>query len=438
MGVIRTREIPYEESLEGVVNYVYTNENDPSLNRNVPRYAVADNHGLLPYLLGHQTTESESHTKWLGRKTGRFTGDLGGPFETTKHHYASPTARVKLNGYINYGYNNKEQQVWGYNGPMFPLHPSQCGFPGSYATSDDDLAERGTTAIARCSPSHPTTDLSTAIGEIFHDGIPAVVGGTLKAWRDLSARDRRRAIGKEHLNVEFGWKPLINDLRKTAKSILHANEILSQYERDSGKLVRRSYDFPDEVLEYNNYAQWGNISPYIDPSVGEYYDYPNLNKGQVLVSAKITRKQWFRGAFSYYVPPADGLRNSIARHVIQARKLLGISLTPDTVWNLAPWSWAVDWFFNVGDVLSNWTDWAIDNQVLMYGYMMEHSITTNTYTFVGPTGYLPAGQRPMDMVFVSETKKRIKATPYGFGVSWDSLTNRQLAIIAALGISRSK
>jgi hypothetical protein len=127
----------------------------------------------------------------------------------------------------------------------------------------------------------------------------------------------------------------------------------------------------------------------------------------------------------------------MARNVIFARKLLGADLTPDSIWNLAPWSWMVDWFSSAGSVVENWSSWMINNQVLLYGYMMEHTIATNTYTYVGNTGFRTPVAPPFDVTLVSETKIRRQATPYGFGINLSQLSKRQIAIIAALGLSRS-
>jgi hypothetical protein len=128
----------------------------------------------------------------------------------------------------------------------------------------------------------------------------------------------------------------------------------------------------------------------------------------------------------------------MARLALEAKKLLGLSLTPDTVWNLTPWSWMVDWVSNAGDVVSNISDALFDGLVLRYGYMMEHTLTSDEYFFVGPTGFQPTnGPRPSSITLHHEVKKRVKATPYGFGLTWTSFTTRQLAILAALGITRS-
>jgi hypothetical protein len=318
---------------------------------------------------------------------------------------------------------------------MLPLPPQYLEWPTIYPSSDDSLAEFGTTAISRCSPSNPSVDLSVTIGELFHEGIPKVMGATLGAWKSLSKRDRRRAIGQEYLNYEFGWKPLVNDLLGFCSAVLDADETYSVYERNSGKMVRRSYSFPEEKSTTVKIVAEG-VSPWWSPS-SSVLSVPGSPGGVVYRTDEVTTRRWFRGAFTYYVPPADSLRNAMAREVIMARKTLGLSLTPDTLWNLAPWSWALDWFSNSGDILSNWTDWAIDNQVLLYGYIMEHKSHRRTYTFGGQTG-LKGSSPPYDVTKVCETKVRRQASPYGFGLTWDDLSSRQKAIITALGVSRSK
>jgi hypothetical protein len=118
---------------------------------------------------------------------------------------------------------------------------------------------------------------------------------------------------------------------------------------------------------------------------------------------------------------------------------IGLSPTPDTIWNLAPWSWAIDWFSNTGDVISNVTDFATQGLVMHYGYVMEHSIVERTY-YQPISGYLidrkPVAAGPLSLV--TETKVRRQANPFGFGVSWEGLSTFQASILAALGISRRR
>jgi len=126
----------------------------------------------------------------------------------------------------------------------------------------------------------------------------------------------------------------------------------------------------------------------------------------------------------------------MVRYALEARKLTGLSLDPDTLWNLAPWSWAVDWFSNTGDVISNLTDRGLYGLVMRYGYVMEHTITTDTYTLVQPSSPTAKKMLGSPLRVITETKQRRGANPYGFGVSWDGLSPFQGSILAALGISR--
>jgi len=437
---VRTREIPFPGSYEGQLDRHYIDRGD---SRNDYRVlTTSTNPDVVAFLTGTQTTASENHPAWRTHKRGHFKGDYGGPFSSQRKYCVTPSgthrdfsARRSYEPSSLFPEGRFVDKV-DYSGPVLPCAPNLLPFPAYMGSSSKELDLKGATAIAQCSPSNPTVDLTTAIGELFHDGIPHVVGGVLKSWRNLSARDRRKAIGDEYLNVEFGWKPFVNDLRDTCHAIIHAHDILSQYARDSGRMVRRKHDFKPETG--NNTAIWRDgVSPWWNPSHG-IFSSPDSNQGKVLATETWSKRQWFRGAFTYYVPPSDSVRNGIALNVIQARKLLGLSLTPDSLWNLAPWSWAVDWFTNVGDVLSNWTDWAIDNQVLVYGYMMEHTFHQYTFTFAGPTGIADGGARPGDFTLVAETKVRRQASPYGFGINWEDLSSRQKAIVAALGLSRSR
>jgi hypothetical protein len=121
-------------------------------------------------------------------------------------------------------------------------------------------------------------------------------------------------------------------------------------------------------------------------------------------------------------------------------------LTPELLWELAPWSWAVDWFTNTGDVINNISQFAGSGLVLRYGYLMEESIVTDIYSLEGHSWKSGLAGRPNTLsrvkipnsVYITHVKQRIRANPYGFGVTWDALSAFQLSILAALGISRDR
>jgi hypothetical protein len=394
----------------------------------------SDNVAAFRPLNGTQVTESENHPSWRTRVKGRFQGDIGGPFDMRKS-YAEGSPLTSALDYVLIDQQNKRTLTGRYVGPFLPAAPSLLAFPASAQSSESSLNALGTKAIALCSPSSPAASLANFGVELIQDGLPSLAGGTLQYWSGLSPTGRRKAIGDQYLNYQFGWVPFANDLKRLSRSIVDGQRIFDDYEANSGSVVRRKFSFPpvkeDEWADY-----LVNRPAWVSPSVGELSLAPPYT-GKVVRHTETYKLQWFSGGFTYYVPPRDGsLRTDMARAVIKARHLLGLSLTPDVIWESSPWSWALDWFGNAGSLITNWTNWAIDNQVLKYGYMMEHTLRRNTYTFVGPTGFVRKDVRPFDVSTVFETKVRRKATPYGFGLSWDGFSARQLAIIAALGISR--
>jgi hypothetical protein len=239
------------------------------------------------------------------------------------------------------------------------------------------------------------------------------------------------SASSEFLNWEFGIRPLISDYQKFAKAYKDRSKILKQLQRDSGRKVRRRYTFPTEK------------ETLVEELPSTYRPFPALvtylyaGTGKTTRTTVTTRNRWFSGAYTYYLPKSDSAFDKFLRYEAEANKLLGTRVTPEVLWNLAPWSWAVDWLANTGDVLHNLDAFSRDGLVLLYGYMMEHSVCEVTYEYSG--NFVVDGKsvpRHYSMTYGYETKVRRKATPYGFGLSEVSFNPTQKAIIAALGINR--
>jgi hypothetical protein len=257
-------------------------------------------------------------------------------------------------------------------------------------------------------------------------------------------QDRAKKLGPppkrgsdEYLNWVFGWQPLISDIKKSVFALRNQDKLLAQYERDSGRLVRRRYDFPLERSETVDFVTsprgpWGTHLGW-DASV--MYNNGNPTQGTLSQSTIVEKERWFSGAFTYYLPAGYYSRSALIRAASKAKVLLGIELTPEVLWNLTPWSWAADWVANTGDVLSNVSDFAGDGLVMHYGYMMETSTVHRKWTLSNHG--LRGAPEPLTLTFSSVKKQRIKASPFGFGLTWESFTPRQIGILTALGISKS-
>ncbi len=379
-----------------------------------------------------QWTTSEGHR---GPYKNRGNKDIGGPFSSLKVQTTIATF-PRLDRVLPDVSEFGGYWVYHYRGDIFPpyygneipvaivhsksLDPVQLALAKAQLPDLSDLTARGSKLIASCLPTNPVAQGSVGLAEFFREGVPKMVGATvLKARAEFF-----KAIGDEYLSYQFGWLPLISDIKSAAKAIIESEKILKQLVRDSGQPVRRSASLP------SSYDR-------TETSFGDFYpDGPWSNQtgpGNVTVTRGIYRKTWFDGCFTYHFDP--GSLSDVSRIATEARLLYGLELNPEVLWNLAPWSWLVDWVTNVGSILHNVSAFQNDGLVMPYGYAMDHSIMTVDKT-IGPFNLGSTPNCFSSLTTTVERKERIKATPFGFGLLDSSFTNRQWAILAALGITR--
>lgn len=383
-------------------------------------------------LTGSQITDSEKHPLWMESrrlKNVALPGDLGGGFRSVK---------AKAHGGTRYFAGSVTEQlspsfkvVYNYDGPITIPGIGSFSFPDIEPSPSWALDVAGAQMVADCKPTNSIADLSTFLGELLSDGLPRLLG--IGAWEARTRRARKKMPGNEYLNVEFGWKPLVGDVQAIAAAVALADAALKQYERDSGRVVRRRMNLPPKEETTSEIISLGARAQMWPDSQAFYTD--EVPSGVVTLVKKRSVRRWFSGAFTYHLPTGYNSRNQVDVIASKAKHVFGIELTPEVLWNLTPWSWAFDWIGSMGDVISNLSDYATDGLVLKYGYVMEHKISTDTYTFQGDSGIIGAPS-PASITLSSESKVRQAANPFGFGVSWDGLSARQLAILAALGISK--
>lgn len=384
---------------------------------------------------GSQITESIGHKR---AKNGKFYE--GGPFYTAKLEIKTPTIPATL--YQNPAGITKQEKGNVYRGPIYTWIPlaevttDLDSFKKSRLKPDySGLDTYGAEAIDLCKPTNPNADFGIALGEIVKDGglpIPLI-----QTWRQQALT--AKAAGSEYLNAVFGWLPLISDIEDTAKSIKDYNTILDNYHRSSGSNVRREFSFDTEREESTAIVGSANESvaggPEGSGALTKQINRPGGQQGTMTRTTTKEVRRWFSGCFTHQsAGDNDTVQNMLGVNT-DAEKLLGVSLTPDLLWELTPWSWAVDWFSNAGNVISNVGAFVQAGLVMRYGYIMEETIIKKTYTlsnagFKSYNGPVP----PAEMTLT--VKRRTEANPFGFGLTWDGLSPTQMLITAALGITR--
>lgn len=365
---------------------------------------------------GRQKTVSSGHVR---DRDGVYRS--GGPFFTYRDSVSIPTREVTI-------ISNEAIQKK-YHGPIHSTGMSVGYYDKSLPSSSpiSSLDKYGATAIKIIDPTNPNAQTGVALGEIMKDGVPRIP--IFNSWRRRT--EVAKAAGGEYLNAVFGWLPLVNDMKNTAQSVLDGNTILDNYRAASGTLVHREFAFDDIVNSSEEEIQ----TPHAAYSSGT--SLPGFHSAGTVPATKsetTITKRWFSGSFTYHANTGGSGVTRMLGIGSEAEKLFGVSLTPDLVWELTPWSWAIDWFSNAGDVVSNINSFALAGLVMSYGYIMEETTTTVTVSprstgLTGITGTTPPVSR------TKCTKRRQAANPFGFGLSWEGLTPTQLAISAALGLT---
>jgi hypothetical protein len=290
--------------------------------------------------------------------------------------------------------------------------------PSSYP--DLDLDAYGTTAISRVAPTSPVVDAASSLAELWSEGLKPYID------RDNLSQVFRNPADA-YLFSQFAVSPLKSDEDALWEAYQSSRSILAQLKRDSGKWIRRRYEF-DEVRSASKNVVENTYPVFADGRA------PNINvaqRGTLQEISITTTNLWFSGAFTYHLPHIGWKRDLWLKD-----RLYGVRPGVDTGWNLVPGSWLVDYVVNVGDVMSNINAFGADGLVMPYGYVMCKQET------VKHTSWL--GQLKLDGNWTTKlitgtlrytTMQRQPATPYGFGLSPGDLNGRQKSILAALGIS---
>ena len=301
----------------------------------------------------------------------------------------------------------------------------------SFATSWGLLDADGTTAIARVFPTKSVSDLSVALAELYREGIPHAPGTQIRdaVQQAKTAKSAVQGGASEFLGYQFGWLPIVSSIEQFCNAVTNSHELIKQYVARSDTRIRRRYYFPteSETVQGSFYAP----SPFSPLNTASHYSTGYASETR-------TVDTWFSGAFRYHVPLGNTNWDKAERFARFAKYLYGVRFDPDLVWKVAPWSWASDWFFNIGDVMTNLSNIGPDATVLDYGYVMQH-VRHEQWTSHVPRASLNCPPfRVPQFRKITETKYRDVANPYGFGVSYDGLSNIQLAILAALGLSKGR
>jgi hypothetical protein len=160
-----------------------------------------------------------------------------------------------------------------------------------------------------------------------------------------------RNLSNGTLNYNFGLKPFISDVRSLAEGLRTLQSRLRSLKSQAGTLCRR------------HYRETCDVSTEI-PEVGGTHIWRN----RASISAQVVRNATM--SYTYQFPNLDALDSAIYGFLDS----IGMQLSAATVWEAIPYSFVVDWFFNVGDFLKQFEKSWIDIEINIVDYCLSTRI----------------------------------------------------------------
>jgi hypothetical protein len=292
------------------------------------------------------------------------------------------------------------------------------GIPSTLGRNRTDLISLGSTAIARSLPNVPEFSAPRFLGELAQ-GLPQIPGKAL-----LKKKNRKfRNVGGEYLNFQFGVAPTLNDLGPFIEYLSGIKKAIRQTHYGETTRVRKVID------KGTSYSKVPYTST--EYSIGSISGtYTTAVSGSGYISTTSNYKIWSSITFVY-----DQVR-LLDQMISEFEEWLGfrnIVPTAVDVYNLVPYTWLVDWFANFNHVVTNLSYLGRDGLYLRHGYIMatyDDFVTHECRQLVdGRSLYLSASAN-------FKRKYRVKASPFGFGLTFKDLDGFQTSILAALGVNR--
>jgi hypothetical protein len=307
----------------------------------------------------------------------------------------------------------------------------------------------GSGVIASANPWAPKATLAQTIIELLTGYVPSVLKNLRKHLYHLQSL--KKTAGSDWLNYQFGWVPLINDIKATTEVLLKLHMLLydgDTYRRtrggDLGTWARIDSTSPSPSLGFRSPLDPSTVAT---PYFSRYWDkvgVPYLSPGPLPVTTKWSRNLSITADFRFSAKYHRGARpNSRELAFIErGTELLGLEITPAVLWEITPWTWLLDWGSNLGSVAANLSQLDWSNVLLDYAYLTFVVKTKGGISAQVPSTNIGGGatlsHTYLAQGFESEEKVREQASPYGFSVSWNGLSPFQLSILAALGMSRGR
>lgn len=300
-------------------------------------------------------------------------------------------------------------------GPTFWLPPHLLPLDDARFTASltpDRVDYYGTLVAARSNPNRPEVSIPVAVGELRE--LPSQIFE--RGRKGLSRLRRSDSVG-----VHYGVLPFVSDFLK----LMNVTESVERRTRELQSLHQKG-GLRRKIVLYRGIRSEIHKGAILN-------GFPYQITGNIVDETK--NRVW--GVARWKASEASLPRVGSVEEAKLARDLvLGVSTKNSLIgnlsdaWNLIPWSWAADWFSNLGDYLeANRNNVPVELDEL---HVMQHVRTTRTYI-----PHSKHGMKSKDNFYLlHETKERARTTPTLAAVS-GYLSPKQVSILSGIALGRA-
>lgn len=314
-------------------------------------------------------------------------------------------------------------------------------------TNPINLAPYVVEGFNKTKPGKPQVNLGEAIAELRD--LPALLKGKLSLFflREIKHRGFRQMLRGHrphglrgdladlYLEWLFGWRQLVSDIQGLYRTQKGMDRTLRQLMRDAGRPVRRNIQLRTWELTDPNTGSWVNSYDAFVPLA--------VNPVVWIGTPRTRRIRTFNDGIRYsarfkYDMPRVGSSFWTDKSRLA---LFGLFPTPGLLWHVLPWSWLIDWFVGIGPVLDRISETAVDNLEVDYEFATFKRTLVESYESEGRMSSTASGGN-FNLRAVTRVTRHVlqrSGSSNGFAAffSGEGLTLNQLAILAALGLSKT-
>ncbi len=353
--------------------------------------------------------------------------------------------------------------LWTVSRPIFSIAITNVS-----KMTDSEIDSSGAKLIRNSRPTSPHSNMGQWFGELRDsrrlltaDLAGQLVGGQRKFPKRKGKFNNndflrvQQELAGGYVNAHFGWFPFLGDFIKALQAIADSEKIVNQFLEDSGKLIRRTnrkiihqnavqgeFSIHGEKSSYGKY--FVNHTEYGAYGEKAIFGFRQNNSNDLYADCRynITTVTELRSSalFEYFAYDPQGALPRIQAAQQKAKLLLGDPLlSASTLWELLPWSWMADWFFDVGGLLSYQESVESDSLAARRASTVWETTTSATMDSQirkgTSSGYLEGGKSTT--IATRRYQNRRPGNPYGMGIDWSGFTPQRWFILGALGISNA-